>query len=66
MIQYDKNFDDDSILPFAIHPQTDSARGQKQFSHNLIANAYIITEYSLLKNCNHRQFKHRIKYKQMK
>ena len=36
-MQCNKNFDDDSILSFVIHPQNDPARGQVQFSHNLIA-----------------------------
>ena len=39
-MQYDKIFDDDSILFLAIHPQSDSARGPVQFCHNLIANVF--------------------------
>ena len=39
-IQYDKNFEDDSLFTFAIHPQNDPARGQVQFSHNLITNLF--------------------------
>ena len=37
MVHYDKNFDNDSILPSVIHPQCDSASGQVQFYRNLNA-----------------------------
>ena len=40
LIQYDENFDDDSKIPFVIHPQSDPARGQVQLCHNLIANLF--------------------------
>ena len=40
LIHYDKNFKDDYILPVVIHPQTNPARGQVQFCHNLIANLF--------------------------
>ena len=36
MIKYDKNFDDDSILPLIIYLQSDPARGQVQFRHEQI------------------------------
>ena len=36
MIEYDKSFDDNSILHFIIYPQNDPAREQVQFFHNLI------------------------------
>ena len=36
MIQYDKNFDHDSILTFVINSQSDPAIGQVQLCHNLI------------------------------
>ena len=38
MIRYDENFDNDYILPFVIHPQTDLDRGKVQLCHNNIAN----------------------------
>ena len=40
MIQNDKNFEDDSVLLFLIHPQSNPAREQVQFFHNLIANLF--------------------------
>ena len=40
IIQTDINFDDDSILPFVVNPQSDPARGQVQFCHNLIVNLF--------------------------
>ena len=36
MIEYTKNFDDKSILPFFIKPESDLARGEVQFYNNLI------------------------------
>ena len=36
MIEYNKNFDDNSILPFFIKPENDPARGQVQFCNNFI------------------------------
>ena len=36
LIKYNKNFDDNSIFPFFIQPQSDDARGKVQFCHNLI------------------------------
>ena len=43
MIEYSKNFDDNSILPFFIKPQNDPSRGQVQFCYNLIRNLNNIT-----------------------
>ena len=40
MIEDTKNFDDNSILPFFIQPQSDPARGQVQFFHNLMVNLF--------------------------
>ena len=40
MIENTKNFDDNSILPFFIHPQSDPARGQVHFCHNLMVNLF--------------------------
>ena len=40
MIEYNKNFADNSILPFFLKPQNDPSRGQVQFRHNLIANLF--------------------------
>ena len=40
MIEYNKNFDDNSILSFFIKPQNDPARGQVQFYYNLIVNSF--------------------------
>ena len=40
MIEYDKSFDDNSILPFFIKPLNDPFRGQVQFCHNLIVNLF--------------------------
>ena len=46
MIEYNKNFDDNSILPFFIQPQSDAktilpkTRGQVQFCHNLNINLF--------------------------
>ena len=39
-IQNDISFDDDSILPFVITPQSDHARGQVQLCHNQILNSF--------------------------
>ena len=36
MIEYNENFDNNSILPFFIKSQNDPARGQVQFCNNLI------------------------------
>ena len=36
MIEYNKSFDDNSILPFFINPQNYPSRGQIQFCHNLV------------------------------
>ena len=38
MIEYNKNFADNSILPFFIRLQSDPAREKVQFCHNLIVN----------------------------
>ena len=40
MIEYNKNFDDKSILTFFIKPQNDPARGEVQFCYNLIVNVF--------------------------
>ena len=40
MIDYNKNFDNNSILLFSIHSQKDPARGQVQFCNNLIVNLF--------------------------
>ena len=40
MIEYNKNFDNNSILPFSIHSQKDPARGQVQVCNNLIVNLF--------------------------
>ena len=40
MIEYNESFDDKSILPFFIQPQSDPARGQVQFCHNLIVTLF--------------------------
>ena len=40
MIQYDESFDDDSTLPSVSQSQSDHAKGQVQFCHNLIANLF--------------------------
>ena len=40
MIEYDKKFDDNSILSFFIKPLNDPSRGQVQFCHNLIVNLF--------------------------
>ena len=40
MIEYNKIFDDNSILKFFIKPQNDPTRGQIQFCHNLIVNLF--------------------------
>ena len=40
MIEYNKNFDDNSILPYFLKPQNDPSRLQVQFCHNLIANLF--------------------------
>ena len=37
MIEYNKNFDDNSILPFFIQPQSDPAQGPVQFCHKVIS-----------------------------
>ena len=37
MIQSDEIFDDDPILAFIIHPQSDVAIRQAQFCHDLMA-----------------------------
>ena len=37
MIQYDRSFDNVSILRFVIHPQSDPARGQLEICHKSIA-----------------------------
>ena len=39
-IEYDKNFDDNTKLPFTIHPQIYLARGQVQFCHKLIVKLF--------------------------
>ena len=39
MIQYDKNFDNNSILLFVIFPQSVPARRQVQFCHDSIPNS---------------------------
>ena len=38
MIEYDKNFDDNTILQFFIKPLNDPSRAQVQFCHILILN----------------------------
>ena len=40
MIEYGKNFDNNSVLPFFIKPQNDPSGGQVQFCHNLIVNLF--------------------------
>ena len=40
MIEYNKKFDDNSILPFFKKPQKDPARGQVQFCYNFFANLF--------------------------
>ena len=40
MTNYGENIDDDFVLPFVIHPQSDPARVQAQLCHNLIANLF--------------------------
>ena len=40
MIEYNENFDDNTILPFYIKPQNDPSRGQVQFCHNLIVKLF--------------------------
>ena len=40
MIEYNENFNDNSILPFFIKPQNDPAGGQIQFCYNLIVNLF--------------------------
>ena len=40
MIEYNKTFEDNSILPFFLKPQNDSAPGQVQFCYNLTVNLY--------------------------
>ena len=53
MIEYDKNFDNDSILPFLIHPESDSAQGQVQFCHNLIEILFEKEVADANKRCKH-------------
>ena len=36
MIEHNEKFEDNSLLPFIIHPPSYSARGQVQFCRNLI------------------------------
>ena len=50
MIQYVENFDDDSTLPFVIHPQGDPARGQVQFCHILFAILFLHGNSPCLQN----------------
>ena len=40
MIQYNKNFDAGSNIPFVFYPQNNPARGQTQLCHNLIVNLF--------------------------
>ena len=40
MIEYNENFDNNSILPFFIKRQNDPSRGHVQFCYNLIANLF--------------------------
>ena len=40
MIYYDKKFNNDSIQLFVIHPQSDPAKRQIQFCHNLNSNLF--------------------------
>ena len=40
MIDYNKTFNDKSILPFFVQPKKDQARGPVQFCHNLIVNLF--------------------------
>ena len=40
MLEYNKTFDDNSILAFCIQPQSVPVQGQVQFSHNLIVNLF--------------------------
>ena len=40
MIEYNKNFNEKTILPFFIHPQVDLARGQVPFCHKSIVNFF--------------------------
>ena len=40
MIEYNENFDDNSIRPFFIKPQNDPFRGQVHFCYNLIGNLF--------------------------
>ena len=41
MIEYNKTFDDNSMLPFFKKPQNDPARGHAQFCYILIVNLFI-------------------------
>ena len=40
MIEYNENFDNNSILPFFIKPQNNPARGQVQVCYNLFVNLF--------------------------
>ena len=40
MIEYNKNFDDNSIIPFFIEPQNDPGRGKVHFCCNSILNLF--------------------------
>ena len=40
MVEYNENFDDNSIFPCFIKPQNDPARGQVHFRYNLIGNLF--------------------------
>ena len=40
MIEYNEKFDNSSIFPFFIKPESDPARGQLQFCHNLNVNLF--------------------------
>ena len=40
MIQYDDSFEDDSILPFVINPQSNPTRGQVKLFYNLFVNFF--------------------------
>ena len=40
MIEYNKNFDNNSTISFFIKPEIDPTRGQIQFCHNSIVNLF--------------------------